>query len=85
MPANDDFVEYDGVNLFTKTLTGSVKKKLLKSEEVKIGAPKRIRPIIEKNNNHKTEVVPILKEKDVIGVMTKCACGEIIKIYFKYE
>ncbi|MFC2088026.1 hypothetical protein ACFLSX_00360 [Calditrichota bacterium] len=85
MPTNDDFIEYNGENIFAKSLTSPDKKKLFKSKEVNLGTPKRIEPIVEGKLNHKTEVVPILKNEEIVGVMTKCSCGEIVKIYFKYD
>ncbi len=62
-----------------------IKKNVLKNNSINVVSSKKI---VSQNlyaGANKTKVSPIKNNDEVIGVMTECACGEIIKIYFNFE
>jgi len=80
------FKDDDGGIIFSKSLALPTKKKLIKSKNVKIITAKKKISVSETNNCHKeSKVVPILKNQEIVGIMTECSCGEIVKILFNYE
>lgn len=62
-----------------------IKQKVLKNSNINLAASKKV---VEQNFHSglsQTKVSPIKNNDEVIGVMTECTCGEVIKIYFNYE
>ena len=84
--ADHEYKENTGKEIFSKTLAQPQKKRLFKSENVKINSSTRV---ISANNNksgHKeTKVVPIRNNDEIVGVLVECSCGEVVKVLFNYE
>lgn len=62
-----------------------IKNKVLKNSSINLTSSKRIVEQNHQSGSSQTKVSPIKNNDEVIGVMTECSCGEVIKIYFNYE
>ena len=62
-----------------------IKNNVLKNQTVKVGDSKKIISHHLDSGSTRTKITPIKNNDEIIGVMTECNCGEVIKIYFNYE
>ncbi len=88
MDVNDQFT-YD---IFSGLLAESrkattVNSKIIKNGAVKLGTPHKIhsRDEVMRTRAHQPQVLPIKKNGEIIGVISECSCGEVVKVYFDYE
>jgi len=59
---------------------------IIKNQYTHSGNPIKIK--LAENENQKTlknSILPIKKDGEIIGFISECSCGEIVKVYFKYE
>ena len=59
-----------------------IKSKVIKNDEVNLKPEKMIITQNHHSDTKQTKVSPIKNNDEIIGVMTECSCGEVIKIYF---
>ncbi len=62
-----------------------IKKNVLKNKSINVVSSKKIESQSLHIESTRTKVSPIKNNDEIIGVMTECTCGEVIKIYFNYE
>ena len=62
-----------------------IKNNVLKNQTVKVNNAKKIISHQIESESTRTNITPIKNNEEIIGVMTECHCGEVIKIYFNYE
>ena len=81
---SNEFQPDNNGNIF-RTKSKIIRHPIIKSNEVNIKQEKKFIPQTHHTDTKKTKVSPIMNDNEIIGVMTECSCGEVIKIYFNYE
>jgi len=84
--ANHEYKDDEGGIIFSNKTSFPMKRKLFKSNCVRVDSSKRKISSSHNDDTHKqSKVVPVLNDDEIVGVMIECSCGEVVKILFKYE
>ena len=88
MDTRDKFSE-DIFSGFSNVDKDSVARKspIIRNQAIKLGTPHKIHSKEEHRRirSHQPQVLPIKKNGEIIGFISECACGEVVKVYFEYE
>ena len=71
--------------VFSQKGLTSMRKSVIKKDELRIGNKKRIDHIEQHTDAGEPEVEPILENEQVVGIIYKCTCGKTSEIHFDFD
>ncbi len=82
----DDFITDDKGSIFKNNQPKKRTASVIKSHAVNYGKTHKIvPPEMDHGGDHKSNIVPITENDEVIGFVYECSCGEIANIVFDFE
>lgn len=82
----DDFITDDKGSIFKNCKPKKRSASVIKSNTVNYGKTQKIAPSeIHDAGEHKSNIVPITENDEVIGFVFECSCGETANIVFDFE
>jgi len=86
MLQDDNFFSDNKGSIFRNTVTQRPKESVIKSSDIVLGPPAKIKPkVAAHTHTHNRNVFPLMEGEEIVGFVYECSCGEVAKIMFDFQ